>query len=226
MNNKAFNSMKPDLIALGFAYYGSPSPLPPDPEKTIIQIIKLFSEDQKIYRIMLAWFERFGDLIHVERIASQINQLSDFEKIILGVTALKMVNAGDSRFKSIVSKIKHKKIKLNIEISGQDEFLIEKHGLDKEFNFFSIKTSKILPADSKKLIDRDFIIKNNLWLRLRLLLGTNFRADIAFVRLNHLAQNAYGAMKLLNCSKETSYRIWNSLAEAGVESIISFKPIT
>ncbi len=223
MENRSFDSIKSDLISLGFAYYGDSSACAPDPEKVIVEIIKLFSEDQKLYRMLLAWMDRFGDLVHVERLSSQIDDLSDEHKLILGVTALKRVNAGDIRFKVLFEKIKKQKPTLGFVMSGQDDYLIEKNGLDLEFKVFGLKTSKINPSENRKLLDRKAVLGSNLWLRLRALLGSNFRADVAFVRLSHLAHNAYGAMKLLKCSKETSYRIWSNLEEAGVESLINLK---
>jgi hypothetical protein len=220
MENRSFDNLKSDLVSLGFSYVGEPSKIAPDTENVIIEIIKLFTEDQKLYRILLAWMDRFGDLIHVERLASQVDLLSDYDKLILGVTALKRVNAGDIRFKVIYEKILKQKNKINFNLSGQDNYLIEKHGIDLEFKAFGITTSKILPSENKKIMDRKWVLKINPWLRLRALLGSNFRADMTFIRLSHQAVNAYAAMKLLRCSKETSYRIWGSLEEAGVESLI------
>lgn len=112
------------------------------------------------------------------------------------------------------------KLKLQSRLAGQDEFLIDKNGIDPEFHAFGIRTAKINPSESKKLLSRSFILKNNLWLRFRALLGSNFRADIAYVRIDRLVHSANGAMKLLNCSKETNYRIWNALEDARVEELI------
>lgn len=223
MEARNFDSLKSDLISLGFAYNGKNSKLAPDPEATIIAAIRLFQEDQKLYRMLLAWLSRFGDLVHVERLAGFISQLSDFDKVILGVTALKQVNNGDTRYKILFEKIIKQKPKIAFELSGNDGYLIEKVGVDPEFKKFGIKTSRILPSENKKLLDRKAILASNLWLRLRALLGSNFRADLAFIKLNGLASNAYGAMKLIRCSKETSYRIWGSLEEARVEDLILVK---
>ena len=220
MESRDFESIKSDLISLGFGYAGSPSITPPDPEKIIIEIIKLYPEDQKLYGIFLAWMERFGDLIHVERLSNQIDLLTQDEKVILGVTALKLWNNGDHRFKVIFDKIKKKNIRLEMTLPGRDNYLIEKNGRDKEFLPFGVTTSTVQVSENKKLMDRSFVIKNNLWLRLRVLLGANYRADMVFVKLMSLANNAYEAMKFLRCSKETSYRIWGSLEEANVEDMI------
>lgn len=219
MESNSFDGLKADLVSLGFAFNGEPSKIPPDPEKTLALVMKLFREDQKLYRILLSWLDRFGDLIHVERIDFFLNDLSDEEKLFLGVTALKRLNSGDYRFKAIATKIKKLKIKIESPLSGQDEFLISKYGEDVEFLSFGIRTSKIEAAESKKLMQRKWVIESNLWLRLRALLGSNFRADIAFVKIMKLAKNPYGSMKLIRCSKETTYRIWHSLEEANLESL-------
>ncbi len=220
MDNSAFEKLKPALISLGFSYAGEPSKHPPDPEKTLVAALSLFQEDPKLYRMFLAWMERFGDLVHVERMATYLNNLSPNDRLILGVTALKLLNRGDTRFRTLFEKIRKTKPKYDLPLSGQDPYLIEKNGLDPEFQVFGIKTAKINPSDSKKLHSRKFVLENNLWLRFRALLGTNYRADIAFVRTSRLVDTAYGAMKFLHCSKETSYRIWGSLEEARVEDFI------
>lgn len=220
MDKQTFSSLKPDLISLGFAYAGEPSKHSPDPEKTLINALRLFGEDQKLYRMLLAWMERFGDLVHVERMAGYVKDLSPNEKVILGVTALKFLKQGDNRFKALYEKIRKEKLKFDTPLSGRDAYLIQRHGLDPEFHVFGIETAKILPAESKKLSSRKFVLQNNLWLRLRALLGTNYRADVAYLRVSHLVDTAYGAMKILRCSKETSYRIWGSLEEARVEDFI------
>lgn len=220
MKNSSFECFKSDFVSLGFAYHGEASRVAPDPEKMIIEVMKLFREDQKLFRILLSWLDRFGDLVHVERLAHFMNDLSDEEKIFLGVTALKRVNAGDSRYKVLAKRIKRLKLKLETPLSGQDEYLISKHGEDPEFLTFGVRTAKIDAAENKKLLQRKWVIESNLWLRLRALFGSNFRADIAFVKLTKLAKNPYGTMKLIRCSKETTYRIWSSLDEANVEALL------
>ena len=111
MNNPTFESLKPALISLGFAYVGEPSKSSPDPEKTLISALGLFHEDQKLYRMLLAWMERFGDLIHVERLVTYLKDMPPNERLILGVTALKLFNAGDTRFKSLFERIRKEKQK-------------------------------------------------------------------------------------------------------------------
>ncbi len=220
MNNSSFESIKPALISLGFSYMGEPSKHSPDPEKTLVAALSHFQEDQKLYRMLLAWMERFGDLIHVERLATYSKELSPNERLILGVTALKLLNAGDTRFKTLFERVRKEKLKYTLPLTGNDPYLIEKNGIDPEFKVFGVKTAKITSSDPKKLLSRKFVLENNLWLRFRALLGTNYRADIAFVRTSRLVDTAYGAMKFLHCSKETSYRIWGNLEEARVEDFI------
>lgn len=223
MDDQAFLKLRPDLVSLGFAFYGEGSAIAPDPEKTIIEIIKVFDTELKVAHMMLAWMERFGDLIHVERLMSLSKELKPRERVFLGVIALKQVNAGDLRYRSLLQKIKLLPINTESPWPGEDPYLIEKYGIDAEFESFGIKTSLFYPSENKKLFSRSGIIERNLWLRLRVLLGTNFRADLAFVRLSGLAKNAYAAMQNLKCSKETCYRIWKSLDEAEIENMIAIR---
>ncbi len=221
MENSSFALLRPDLIALGFGFYGSSATLAPDPEKTILSIIRLFDEEVKVFHMLLAWVERFGDLLHVERFSALSSGLSGRELIILGVLAQKRVSAGDYRFRSLAQKIMKLAPSSEKPWPGQGQYLIEKNGVDPEFKLFGVTTSRFLPSETKKLLERSWILKKNLWFRLRALLGANFRADIAYLRLSGLAKNAYVAMKLLKCAKETSYRLWGQLDEADVEGMIS-----
>ena len=72
-----------------------------------------------------------------------------------------------------------------------------------------------MPDDSEKLLARSKVIKGNVWIKNRLLFGTNTRADIATVKELELADTAYKAAKILSCSASAAYRNWNDLEEAG-----------
>ena len=120
-----------------------------------------------------------------------------------------------------MKKIKKMKPKPGKIFEKCDEFLLEKYGEDTEFLDFGIRLPKVIPEENKKLLSQSAVLSGNPWLRLRALLGSNYRADITFARLAKLVSNAYGAMKLLKCSKETSYRIWSSLEESQVDKLIS-----
>ncbi len=54
---------------------------------------------------------------------------------------------------------------------------------------------------------------------MRLLFGTNWRADIAVVMIQKLAQTPSQVARLLGCNYETAHRDWKSLKETEVEAL-------
>src|SRR5690606_29899968 len=104
--------------------------------------------------------------------------------------------------------------------SRLDELQAKKDGADKEFASFGILIPKLEPADPKKIRPRKVVLQEHLWLRMRALMGSNWRADVASVMVLGLAKTSYQAEKVLGCSSETAYRNWNALKEAGAEHLL------
>ncbi len=196
-----------------------------DPEATLVESLKEFQNDRKLLALILAWLKEFGDLVHVERVKAMIPNLSANELAWLGGLAQHQVTHSasnrNSRWQSIVATAqKHlgKPAPL-FETSKLDNLQSERNGEDESFALFGLRIPKVLPADSRKIRSRD-IIKKNLWLRMRLLFGTNWRADVATTILLELAKTSYQAGKVLGCSSETAYRNWNALKEVEIERLL------
>ncbi len=188
-----------------------------NPEETIIATIKSgeFPQDKKMFSLMLLWMNEYHDMIHVERLKVRTADLVPFELATLGAIAKKMVVGGDHRFKSIVSTVEKKLgTKRPVFEHGDDEVYLKIKGVDEDFMALGIHVAPLLPENSKKLMDRCHILKNNEWLKNRLLFGPNLRADFVTVYNLKLATNAYKAAKFLGCSMNAAYRNWNDLLEA------------
>ncbi|MBI3557924.1 MAG: hypothetical protein HY074_16805 [Deltaproteobacteria bacterium] len=215
MDKLTFETLKPRLLSLGFGFYGDASRDSADPEQTIIDVVQLFRDESKAFKMLLAWLERYGDLVHVERIRVLASDLSDYDRRILGALALKQVKNGDRRFSLLVDWAKKSKssksAKSSEKLDSDDPYLISKHGVDEELREFGIKSATVGPADVKKLLAIEEVLRRNAWLRFRALIGANFRADLAFVMAHKRASTAYQAAKLLGCSIETAYRLWKGL---------------
>jgi hypothetical protein len=211
----SFETLKPRLLSLGFGFYGDAPDEAADPEQTILDVISIFQNEPKAFKMLLAWLEKHSDLVHVERIRALAFDLHDFELRLLGAVALKQVKTGDRRFMMIVEWAKKrlgtKKPARAISLESNDPYLISKSGLDEELREFGLKSVKIEAADPKKLLATDEILRRNAWLRFRALIGTNFRADLAFIMAHKRASTAYQAAKILGCSHETAYRLWKGL---------------
>jgi hypothetical protein len=133
---------------------------------------------------------------------------------VLGALSLKCVGFGDHRWRVLASLVT--KILGNRKPGLVDDMdFINAHGTDADFLKFGIRVMPIEPDEPKKLLVRKKVIRMNIWLRSRLLFGSNLRADIAAVMSLKSADTAYAAAKILGCSMNAAYRNWNDLTEAG-----------
>jgi len=194
-----------------------------DPETALINFVNSseFPEDKKMMSIVLLWLKKYSSFVHIEKLKTPAKNLSGDALLLLGAIAVKCINFGDHRWKSI-EKLARTKSKSYTSILRDSDALINRNGLDADFLKFGIRVIPITPEDKKKLIKREQIFKMNSWLRQRLLFGTNLRADIATAIQLKLSDTAYGAAKLLGCSMNAAYRNWKDLTEAGWAAEKSF----
>ncbi len=202
--------------SLGIAFNIKNRKLNANPEKTIIDTILSdeFPGDRKMFELMLLWLHHYHDLVHVDRLKSHLAKLNPFHLALIGGLATKCLNLSDFRWEAILTTVNKKLGKNRPTFSGDDPLYLKMKGVDKDFAGFGIKVAPVRPDNQKKLMQRKEIIKNNTWLKNRLLFGVNLRADFVTVFALGLAENAYQAAKLLNCSANASYRNWGDLEEA------------
>jgi hypothetical protein len=219
--SKIFETHEQALISLGFAFYGKVPRKSADPEKTILEILPALTEDRKLFRMLLTWLEIVSDLVHVERLKSLSDNLDPELKVVLGGIALKLMPT-DRRWKSVLEAIrpKAKSVKFEVPVELRDPYLVDKYGLDEEYAQFGIKMARILPEADKKILSLEGILKVNFWLRLRALMGANFRADIAYLYLSGAVDGPSAAAKVLDCARDTAYRNWKALDAANVRKMV------
>jgi hypothetical protein len=213
--------MSNDLIrdswaSLGIAF-NAKGKLNANPEETIINTIKSheFPADKKIFSLMILWLEEYHEYIYVERLKNYLKDLSAYELALLGAIAKKCFDFGDHRWKIIIHGVKKRLGNKSITFNdGDDELFLKLKGIDETFLEFGIRVIPLKRDDRKKLLSRETIFKNNVWLQNRLLYGPNLRSDFVTIFTLSLAQNAYQAAKLLGCSMNASYRNWKSVEEA------------
>jgi len=214
--NSYFNQLKGDLISIGFSFYGEPSSYPADPESTLLKALVFFYEDRKLFRMLLRWILVIAPLIHVERLYKLAEKLDSKFVPVLGALAKKIILNGDRRFKLICEYTKKRmeteKIVIQIPTGYSDSYLKSKYGEDLEFASFGINLAKIEPEDEKKILDLPQILKNHRWLRIRTLVGANFRSDLIFFLTSKAIENPNQAAKILGCSRETAYRLWKEVS--------------
>lgn len=197
-----------------------------DPEMTLVSSFKEFYDDRKLVGLILSWLQEFGDLVHVERLKSLAGNLTAFEYAWLGGLAHHQLATSNSaahrRWQVIVELAKRKlgEVMPQFPTRKLDELQVERNGADENFKRFGILIPKIEIAPAKKIRIRPQVLRDNLWFRMRLLFGTNWRADIATAMLLDLAKTSYQLERVLGCSRETAYRNWNALTEVDIRALL------
>ena len=213
------------LASLGCGFKVDYLDLASDPEQTIIDSLNFFWTDEKLFIMLIGVLKhRISDLIHVERLVSLAKKLSNDELIILMVIADKMVRLGDRRFKLVEQKLKRRGMKLskspNKLYSGK--YLLDKWGLDPSFKKYKIIVPKLFEEAEKKFFNRKHILENNPWLRIRALVGSNYRADLIYLKSANIVDSPAKAYKIVGCERSTAYKIWDSISEVGnLEKLIA-----
>lgn len=215
-NSAVFHTLKSDLISLGFSFYGNPSLRSADPEVTLIRALEFFYEDRKVFRMLLRWCLVTSPLLHVERLYKWSENLEPRLVPILGALSKKLIQSGDRRFKLIYEemkkRMKQRKIRIATPEGYSDSFLVSKYGADEEFGEFGVTIARLEPEDERKVLNLPGIIKTHRWLRLRTLVGANFRADLIYWLTEKTLENPNQAAKVLGCSRETAYRLWKEVS--------------
>ncbi len=226
-----FDSLKSKLIRFGFAFYGEAATESPDPEKLILDVCSLFPEEIKVYKMLLTWMGDFGHLINVERLKHLLEKGTDKnikQQVGLLILSGRQVEGGDKRFQyileSMLNFLKLRTSEVTALLKAQsDPYLIERYSLDPILEKIEVQSYKIETADRKKLMAPRFVIEQNLWLKLRILIGSNYRADVAYLRSLGKYKNKYQIWKALGSSQETAYRICTELDALGDLSSIELK---
>lgn len=220
--NSFFQQHKDQLLSLGFAFHGRIPKASADPERTIIDLLPSLFEDRKIFRMLLAWLGVASELIHIERLKALAGDLPNRSKLVLAVIAAKLAKE-DRRWKLLVDSLQRdlssnpRELIFPRELS--DPYLLSKYGKDEEFAKFGVDIATLAPEDEKKILSLRGILHANAWLRLRALMGANFRADIAYLFLAKVNGPAEAA-RLLGCSRDTAYRNWRALDEANAREML------
>jgi hypothetical protein len=191
-----------------------------DPECTLLASLKELQEDRKLLKLILAWLAVYGDLVHVERIKALAAELSNTELAWLG--GLSSHQGNDRRWNSVTEFVKKRlgRHVLRFQPSQLDLLQAERVGADERFQSFGITIPVFEAAESKKIRPRSKTQECCLWFRMRMLFGTNWRADVATLMLLGNAKTSYQAAQYLGCSAEAAYRNWNSLRDAGLLELL------
>ncbi len=227
---------------LGIAYAVTSIPGHADLEKALLLSLNHASQNRKTLRILCEWLAENADLVHVERLIGLARNLAwttgDKDRLevrTLGAIASYLTASGDRRWQ-VVTKLCHSLLdgaSERLPVDPDANFLLQRDGSDPYFAKFGVTIPTLLPltnrrdqlSHAKKLHTREHILAQNPWLRLRVALGANWRADVLFVFLTSLAANPHRAARLLSCSYETAHRIWSAAESAQAAELFRVKDL-
>lgn len=205
------------LSSLGCNFALSNSSIEADPEKTIIEGLDYFWSDKKVFTMLLGLLRfRIFHLINTKRLYALSNNLSSDKKALLAVVAIKVYKyTADSRYRILFQKLKKDSRELkNVPLAYQDSFYIGRRGVDKEFNKLNARVANFFDDQTdKKFKTQKLIYSENLWLKLRALVGPEYRADVIYLLFRKRAASQSDAAKILGCHKSSISRIWGVLPE-------------
>jgi len=197
-----FATTKPEIVA--------------DPEKTLIEALDCFWTDKKIFTMLLGLLKfRISHLINTKRLLVLASGLDLQKQLVLSVVAKKIARTtGDKRFAKLSLELKKRNARLSPPGKYQDEFYINRKGLDKDFASVGARVANFFdePVERKqKPLNR--IFKEHPWFRLRAIAGPDYRADVIYLKLAGLSKNQIEAARFLGCHKSSISRVWASIGD-------------
>ncbi|MBF0106053.1 MAG: hypothetical protein HQM16_12085 [Deltaproteobacteria bacterium] len=202
-----------DLRSIGIWFAESPSENA-NPEETLIASLGVLLGDSKLLFFVANWMSIYADLIHTERLlfliktrpipTSQLMMLAGLcrhaskkaKKLQLVCTTIK------KRVKQIKKVAIAEYMELPVKL-GQCE-------ANPDFKEFGITVPPIWPFEDK-IVPIDLAAKINLHIRMRVLFGASWRAEIATYILLDGEATFYRMRKDLGCTNETALRIGKQL---------------
>ena len=206
-----------NFSALGIAYNCTKPNFSADPEKALVESIVFLSEDIKTLKLVLSWLQNYEDLLHLERLKALLKIAPMTTKAWLGGIAQ---FGSAKRWAPIIRDLEGIQLK-EVEKNEFTNLQIKRLGADPNFKKYGIKIPIIdLTGLEKKLLSREHVLENHFWLRLRVLFGANWRADIAWQMYLDPNQTPYQVAKTLGCNAETAYRNWKALELANAKEFL------
>ena len=208
----------PGLWSMGADYMheGNVSLQDLDPEMIFLRTLKCYWTANDVFFMLFALLKfRIGSLIHVERLVklAKLGHLNNDEKILLMAVSKKLVALGDHRFKAVYKHIYEPGMKLQTLPRLQSgKAIVKYHGAEESLIEFGAEVMKF-KVDDRKLHSLSMIIKRNNWLKLRLLMGTNYRADVTFLKCTGQANKPTQAALILGCDLSTASKNFKHINE-------------
>lgn len=185
------------------------------PEECLAELSLHLLQDPKALVLAVGAVKAHAPVLHPEFLLKTIrNRQCDFN--VIGALLSK---TQDRRFQKViefcrvqnfVSKKPAKMLSFALKI-GQST-------ADVEFQGFGVQVSLLDAVDDKKITKIELLLKNNVYIRNRLLFGCNWRADIISV-IDVGLDSPTSVKNRLGCSYETAHRVFGEYTLVGSISV-------
>ncbi|MBI3535222.1 MAG: hypothetical protein HY072_07030 [Deltaproteobacteria bacterium] len=216
MTTNGPGSLLADLRSIGIFFAEKPSK-DANPEEVLIASLGVLAQDAKLLYLVANWMSVYADLIHTERLLFLIkNSPIPLTSLLLLAGLCRHASKEAKKLRLVCRKVKEqtKKIK-KLKKSSVAEYmeLPVKMGqcqTNPDFKEFGIMIPPIVDLQDK-ILSVDVTAKTNLHIRMRVLFGASWRAEIAAYLLQNSETTFYRLRKDLGCTNETALRIGKQL---------------
>ncbi len=206
-------SLLADLRSIGIFFSEKPS-RNANPEETLIASLEVLAQDSKLIFLVANWLSIYAELIHTERLLFLLKsrELPQCSVMLLG--GLCRHASRDSKKLELVCKTIKKRFRTiqKVPVAEYIELPVKlgQCPANPDFLEFGITVPPIEQMRDK-ILPIALTAKRNLHIRMRVLFGASWRAEIAAYFLLHGEFTYYRLRKDLGCTNETALRIGKQL---------------
>lgn len=175
------------------------------PEECLVELSNSILTDPKALVLTTGAIKQHVDIFHPEFLL-KILKSAQGDANVIGSLLLK---TNDRRFLKVIQychALKYRSAKPSKTLTFAAK--IGQASADSEFAEFGIHISKMNNVDEKKIANKEFWAKKNLFIHNRILFGCNWRADIISA-IEIGAKNPTEVKNRVMCSYETAHRVFN-----------------
>lgn len=183
------------------------------PEECFIALIEQHNiiEQRRLLSLAILAFENIQDYLRPDLFKRLSEKMTSQGRSILGGVIFRDCLSIPGRWSGLRAVLERNCLQGLVVGS---EKVIKAKGVDKYFESFGIMMTPVVSSNEKKLLEREWYLSHNPWLKNRIFLGTSTRADVFTVKTNFLESTPYRFMERFNYTPSSLYGIWNEMTLA------------
>lgn len=201
-----------NLCGIGVEISGTKPNRKADIERTILEASALVdSGDRRILGLLASWILVHGALVWVGKLKRLLTDEKLGNQQVISALSFLALEHGFHEWKTLARKYPERALwdsdatRAAIDLKGAEPIFL-RAGIMIPEGFLRIRSNDILPLEK--------LSKAHLQVRLRLIFGTNLRADAVFYLASGVSSPSE-LMRKIGCSYEPAHRVWKDLKAAG-----------